>query len=142
MPIPITAVETFIKSKLSSNEKWAIAALLRIYDRQTEDEKVLERTTKDNDIGFTGIDAEILSSFAKQVIRNKAMPNFQYPSFLSAKQIAILCKKMPKYWRQVYSMCNKVQIEEMIMPVVQEPVIKLYVKKNLKQNKNAAAVLR
>ena len=42
--------------------------------------------------GFNGTDANILSSFAEQLLKGRT---------LSAKQLAIAFKKLPKYSRQV-----------------------------------------
>ena len=60
-------LSAFVKNKLQSNDSWAKRALLVIYDRQTPTEQTLEQTTDHNEIGFTGVDAEILTSFAKQL---------------------------------------------------------------------------
>jgi hypothetical protein len=91
-----TAIEKIVvaewKSKLSTNPVWATRGLLAIYKGQTESEKMAGNVTADNGIGFTGTDAEILSSFAKQ---------FQQRGTLSEKQMAILYKKMPKYAGQL-----------------------------------------
>jgi hypothetical protein len=81
------------KTKLATNEKWATRGLLAIFDKQTADEQYVEATTELNGVGFNGVDAEILSSFAKQVLKGWK---------LSAKQLAILYKKMPKYASQLY----------------------------------------
>ncbi len=88
----------FIKEKLGTNHQWAIKGLLRIYANQTEDEKVIEETREHNGIGFTGADANILSSFAKQISeKNRVM---------SEKQMNLIFKKMPKYARQLESVSN------------------------------------
>ena len=82
-----------LKEKIQSSDQALIAALLRVYSWQTEDEKQSERTTETNSKGFNGIDAEILSSFAKQ---------WETRGFLSPKQKEIARKKMPKYSRQIF----------------------------------------
>lgn len=81
-----------IRQMLGTNEHWAIKGLLRIFENQTADEQNNEQTRYDNGIGFTGADAEILSSFAKQVLKGRT---------LSVKQKKILHKKMPKYAKQL-----------------------------------------
>lgn len=83
-----------IREALGSNANWAIRGMLRIYANQTEDEKESEETSHDNGIGFSGCDANILSSFAKQIEKGRAM---------SPKQMAIIFKKMPKYAAQLES---------------------------------------
>lgn len=70
----------------------ALRALLVIYHRQTDAEQAVGATTDENGVGFTGPDAEILSSFAEFYKRT---------GFLSAKQLAILHRKIPKYWKQL-----------------------------------------
>lgn len=81
-----------IKNMLATNERWAIRGLLRIFENQTEDEKSAEHTRYHNKIGFSGADAEILTSFAKQVLKGRKM---------SPKQMAIIFKKIPKYAKQL-----------------------------------------
>ena len=81
-----------IRSKLSSDEGWALKGLMRIYSHQTSDEQASQSTRVHNNIGFTGADAEILSSFAEQVNKGRV---------LSVKQMAIVFKMMPKYARQL-----------------------------------------
>jgi hypothetical protein len=86
-----------IREMLESNPAWALRGLVRIYERQTEDEQATQQTHENNGIGFSGIDSEILSSFAEQVKRGRR---------LSAKQIEILHKKMPKYARQLMNIAD------------------------------------
>ena len=57
------------KLKLASQSMWAIRGLLAIYAAQTADEQCSDSTTVDNGVGFTGIDANFLSSLAKQAQR-------------------------------------------------------------------------
>ena len=58
-------IKSFLKNKLSSDAKWAAAAMLRIYDRQTATEQDCRDTHLLNGVGFTGSDAYILSSFSR-----------------------------------------------------------------------------
>ena len=53
--------------------------------------------------GFTGYDAEFLTSLAKQYSKRK---------FLSPKQISKLHKVMPKYWRQLLDVSDKNKLEK------------------------------
>lgn len=82
----------FIKAKVAVSQAWAIRGLLCIYANQTADEKACGQTHNLNGIGFSGCDAEILSSFAEQVIKGRN---------LSQKQMAIVFKKMPRYAGQL-----------------------------------------
>lgn len=69
-----------------------VKALVKLYTYQTADEQVAGHTSHDNNVGFSGCDSEILSSFAVQINRGRN---------LSPKQMVIVYKCMPRYWRQV-----------------------------------------
>lgn len=77
---------------IESNDKAAIRALLVVYGNQTASEKASHTAAEHNGIGFSQMDAEILTSFAQ--FYNRA-------GFLSAKQMTILKKKIVRYWKQV-----------------------------------------
>ena len=81
-------VREYLKEKLSTDEAWAIRALVKIYAYQTENEKEYLETNEENGVGFSGADAEILTSFAEQYRRK---------GYLSPKQMEIVYKKMKKY---------------------------------------------
>jgi hypothetical protein len=87
-----TITKDFIKNQLATNPTWAVKALVKIYERQTIDEQNSQSTKENNGIGFNGLDANILSSFAEQVNKGRN---------LSVKQMTIVYKKMPRYWKQV-----------------------------------------
>jgi hypothetical protein len=82
-----------IREMVAVREEAQNRALIAIYNGQTQQEKVNQTTVEDNGIGFSGVDAEILTSFAEQFLRRQ---------FLSPKQRAILAKKMPKYAGQLW----------------------------------------
>lgn len=67
-------------------------SLMLIYARQTADEQKIQATTDWNSVGFTGVDGEILSSFAE---------GYQKFGRLTEKQMNIARPKMKKYWRQL-----------------------------------------
>ena len=92
-------IKRYFKAHLTISPKWAITGLLVIYDRQTADEKATDNTSENNSVGFSGVDAEFLSSLAKQVRAGRT---------LSPKQMSFLFKKMPKYWEQLWD-CSKNQ---------------------------------
>lgn len=95
----------YIRKKLKEDDVWVKRGLKKIFDNQTDDEQNVEMTKHHNEIGFNGHDAPLLSSFAKQLI-NK--------NWLSHKQMHILHKMMPKYWRQIFELCDKTKLEESI----------------------------
>jgi hypothetical protein len=86
-----------IKERIQTDYGFAIQCLLKLYERQTTDEQLSEETKHVNNIGFSGADANILSSFAKQVLQWKSETNPRYPSPLSPRQMEILRKKLQKY---------------------------------------------
>ena len=81
-----------IREMLASDAKWALKALVRIYDNQTADEKESEDTRHDNGVGFTGADGSFMTSIAKQYIARGS---------LSEVQMSYVFKNMPKYARQL-----------------------------------------
>lgn len=82
----------FIRSKLGTDSQWAIRGLMRVYENQTADERRAGVVNANNGIGFTVQDADLLTSFASQYERRKT---------LSARQVTVLYKLMPKYAKQL-----------------------------------------
>ena len=72
--------------------------LVALYDRQTADEKATEQTRHHNKLGFSAVDAEILSSMARF---------FTKRGFLSKKQVDIVRKKLKKYVGQLADIANQ-----------------------------------
>jgi len=96
----------FVKQQLSTKPEWAVKAMVRIFEEnQTSDEKTDQLTKHDNGIGFSGTDAQFLSSLAKQFIEK---------DYLSEKQVAFVLKKMPKYHKQVIAMSNAERLNDMV----------------------------
>ena len=90
--------KNFIKTKVGSNPRWACRALVALYDRQTREEQGALATIEHNGMGFNGVDAEILSSFAQQIIRGRR---------LSARQMSIAYRKLPKYAGQLLEIAER-----------------------------------
>ena len=103
----ITKKETrdCVKKQLATNKAWALKALLKIFEKQTQYEQEAGYTREYNKVGFTGVDGEILSSFAKQYISR---------GFLTPKQMMLVYKKMPKYWMQIIKISDKEKLERQI----------------------------
>jgi hypothetical protein len=91
----------WVKTMLKSDSRWTIRGLLAIFSRQTVDETSSDATIEDNGVGFTGFDAEILTSFAKRVMEWEQETTHKYPTALSPRQIEVLQKRMPKYAQQL-----------------------------------------
>jgi hypothetical protein len=105
MKVTKKAIKEFVRAELGKNPVWALRALEVVYDNQTADEQATQSTRILNGVGFTGTDGEILSSFAKQYSKWKR---------LSEKQMAIVFKKMPKYWMQVLAVADIEKIENLV----------------------------
>jgi len=99
-------IKEFVKKKLSSDPRWAQHALLKIFEFQTQDEQRAKDTKYHNGVGFTGTDGRILSSLATQLQKKR---------YLSDKQMALVFKKMPKYWIQVMKISDKEKLSSLII---------------------------
>lgn len=91
-------IKDYVKKQLGSNAKWATRAIVRLYEQQTRDEQTSMMTNNNNSVGFNSVDALILSSFAQQIMNGRT---------LSAKQLTIAFKKLPKYAGQVAGFINE-----------------------------------
>ena len=83
---------TDIKIKLITDTKWLYRGILAIYEMQTLEEQSVENTLESNGVGFNGSDANLLSSFAKQLLSRGE---------LSEKQRILARSKMIKYSNQL-----------------------------------------
>ena len=81
-----------LQELMSRNETALYTAMLRIYNKQTEDEKASEDTREWNTVGFSGVDGHIMTSIAGQYDRK---------GWLSPKQKVLVEKKMKKYAGQL-----------------------------------------
>jgi hypothetical protein len=100
----------YIREKLKTSDLWLVKGLIAIYNYQTENEKNSGTTNQSNGVGFNGVDAEILTSFAEQVLnRTSEQASNDYKRFessLSVKQKEITRKLLPKYSGQLLRLCN------------------------------------
>jgi hypothetical protein len=88
----ITARVDALKKAIEFDEGFALFALNKIFALQTADEQEDGATKWWNGVGFGGVDAEILTSFANQYKVRKS---------LSSKQMDLLKRKMVKYAGQI-----------------------------------------
>ena len=89
-----------IKENFEESDKWVTRAVVVIFEAQTASEQLTDSTNEWNGVGFNGADAEILSSFAKQIIAfNAGESQYRYP--LSVRQLAIARKRISKYAGQI-----------------------------------------
>ena len=96
---------TFIREKLEHDDRWLLKGLFRIWQNQTAQEQNAEATIERNGIGFTGADAQILTSFVDQMIRKgfkiENVNTYTIANFFSPKQSRLLRHRMPKYAGQL-----------------------------------------
>jgi hypothetical protein len=86
-----------IKGLLQNDDKAVLKGLLRIFSLQTATEQAVEYTKEHNGVGFSGYDAEFLTSLAKGYI--------QYGR-LTEKQMIHLRKKILRYAGQLAKIAN------------------------------------
>jgi hypothetical protein len=96
----------FIADKLKSDDRWLYRGICAIYGQQTSTEQSCEQTIEHNKRGFGASDAQILSSFAKQILDHDVKTS-RYPWPLSFNQRAIARKLMIKYAGQLARLANK-----------------------------------
>jgi hypothetical protein len=95
-------VET-IKERLLISDKWVTEGVIRIFEYQTASEQDSHQTSEDNGVGFNGVDAELLTSYAKFAIKS---------GFLTKGQMTYARKKMLKYSGQLAKIANSKIITE------------------------------
>ena len=86
-----------MKDILTRYDDQLCKAVVKIWEYQTADEQRVGETKEHNGVGFNGLDANILSSFAEFYKRT---------GFLTPKQIVIARKKMMKYAGQLCRIAN------------------------------------
>lgn len=88
-------------------DKFVERALLALYERQTQDEQQSGYTEHHNGIGFTGTDAEFLTSLAQGVIKSRDVYKKPEGQRLTVNQRAICRNKLQKYWRQLVEVAEQ-----------------------------------
>jgi hypothetical protein len=83
---------TQIADRVAHDPRWAQRAIVALYNYQTPDEQQSEMTKHNNAVGFNGVDAPLLSSFADQIIRGRT---------LTERQLVYAYRKLPKYAKQL-----------------------------------------
>lgn len=95
----------FIRNKISSDRAWALKALTRIYEAQTEEEKTSASTIESNGIGFNGLDSSFLTSVTEFYLRT---------GFVSDSQLSFIFKKIGKYASQIYRISDEGKLESIM----------------------------
>ena len=86
-----------IRERLLISDKWVTQGVIRIFEYQTAEEQNADVTVEDNGVGFNGLDAELLSNYAKFALKS---------GFLTKGQMAYARKKMLKYSGQLAKIAN------------------------------------
>jgi hypothetical protein len=81
-----------LRYQLAHDTEKAKKALILIYNNQTQAEQSALQTVEFNGVGFTSLDAEILSSISAFYLNHK---------FVTPRQLAIVKRLVPKYAGQV-----------------------------------------
>lgn len=87
-------LKDYFKGKLATDAAWVRRAIVAVWKYQTEEEKRIGETKVHNNVGFTGADAKILSSFAIRIFNSNRYS-------LTEKQLKVAFKLMPKYAGQL-----------------------------------------
>jgi hypothetical protein len=93
-------------------------ALLYLYGHQTDDEQASQSTQYQNDVGFNGCDAGVLSDIAQWYLKK---------GFLSEKQINFVKGKLVKYHRQLTPV-EKIRPAENRERPGEKPAVQAYMK--------------
>ena len=81
-----------LRNLLVTNNKALFRAIILIYDKQSEEEKAMEKSINEDGEGFSKYDAKYMSKVAKKLKSGKE---------LSYSEIAMSRVIMPRYWRQL-----------------------------------------
>lgn len=103
------SVRAYLKREDVSGDIFIERALVALYERQTADEQASGDTSHKNGKGFNCFDAELGSSFAKQIVEQKELVrayNNPEGKRLSPKQRAVARKMLIKYAGQLAGIAN------------------------------------
>jgi hypothetical protein len=87
--------ELFARSPLAAE-----SAVLKLYERQTEQEQASKQTLKKNYVGFSAADAKVLSRAGKWIRWNRSKAGSKQ-CYLSPENLAKVQQRLPRYWRQL-----------------------------------------
>lgn len=96
-----------IREKIVTDNRMVERSIVKLFEYQTAAEQATEQTQDHNGVGFNGVDASILSSFAKQIIHQMHSGVRPEGRRLSERQLVIARKKLMKYARQLAGLVNK-----------------------------------
>lgn len=94
-----------IIAKLDESPIMVERSLVRLYFRQTADERSVNGTRYSNGVGFTGADANLMSKFAQWVLKGKEK-GYAEGKLLSEKQLVLTRKRIKKYAGQLVNIAE------------------------------------
>ena len=111
-----TNIEQSMKHMLHTNATVAQWGLLRVYERQNDYEQESGEATELNGQGFSKCDSDILTSLSKFLLKR---------GFLTTKQLGVVHRSLPKYWRQVADGLSADQLQQLLRGVVETPTSRI-----------------
>jgi hypothetical protein len=81
-----------IQDKLMTDSRWVERSLIKLYNRQTEDEQTSKETKWENGMGFNGSDSRYLTYCSQWVLSGRS---------LSGVHLTKCGTKLKKYWKQI-----------------------------------------
>lgn len=103
----LMAKKVQIQSLIDTDDRAVARAVVRIYQRQTEDEQRASETKHHNTIGFNASDAKFLTGVARYVIANGKIDT-EYHMMKTRKLIR-------RYWRQLIEIAEETNLKRMQM---------------------------
>ena len=89
--------EQVVKNNLILNDTWVIRALIRLYKRQTPDERTTKETFQSNKLGFNKYDSVYLTTMAEKALANKPIIN---------SEMREIRRRVIKYVKQLTQIAN------------------------------------
>jgi hypothetical protein len=105
--------EAWVRTALKDDARFALWALETIYAYQTAEEQSAQVTVEHNGVGFSGVHAEIMSSFAEQLAAWKTGKS-KFPKPLSEKQQALVHKIITKYAKQIITVLEAQGVAQVV----------------------------
>jgi hypothetical protein len=99
----IKAAADMVRHNLAASNNWLYRGLLAIHAKQTSTEQCWGTTRDNNGVGFASNDAELLTSYVRQIEKFNATPPLsrRFTQPLSGNQLNWARRKMLKYSGQL-----------------------------------------
>ncbi len=97
-------LEAYLKVRLKYRREWALRALYVLYNSQSEHEKFTGHALKKDGVGFNKVDATTLNNIGEFYTRY---------NYISPKQLEIVHRMIPKYWKQILGLCDKPKLDQL-----------------------------